>query len=60
MYELDKELRARTGGRSGLDGVAATLGSDDSRVSLDRLRRAAESLAGGPLESLQPERIGIE
>jgi hypothetical protein len=60
MYELDKELRALTGGRSGLDAVAATLGSDDSRVGLDQLRRAAESLAGAPLESLQPERIGIE
>ena len=60
MYELDKELRARTGGRSGLDEVARALAREDRPVSLDRLRATAESIAGAPLESLQPERIGIE
>ncbi len=60
MYELDKELRARMGDRSGLDEVARALASEGSPVSLDRLRSTAESIAGAPLESLQPERIGIE
>ncbi len=60
MYETDRELRDRTGGASSLDDVARRLAAGNEPVSLERLRAITESIAGGPLDALQPDKIGIE
>jgi len=58
MQELEVELRAKTGGKHGLDDVARQLTADDRAVTLARLREVSAQLAGGPLDSLSPERLG--
>ncbi len=60
MYETDRELRERTGGASSLDDVARKLAAANEPVSLERLRAITASIAGEPLDALQPDRIGIE
>jgi len=60
MYETDRELRDRTGGASSLDDVARRLAAGNEPVSLERLRAITESIAGAPLDALQPDKIGIE
>lgn len=52
MRALDAELRERSKGKHSLDDVARTLAENGSPVSIERLRRAAAALAGGPLEAL--------
>ena len=58
MHELEVELRAKTGGKHGLDDVARQLTADDRAVTLARLQEVSAKLAGGPLDSLSPERLG--
>jgi len=52
MWELDAELRERTGGRYSLDDVARQLAEDGEPVSVHRLRQISEKLVGAPLECL--------
>jgi len=59
MKALDEELRRRSGGKYSLDDVAGQLAADGSPVSLERLRSIAAGLAGGPVESLSPQALGL-
>lgn len=58
MRELDAELRERSGGKYSLDDVARQLAEDNRPVTEERLREVAVKLAGAPLESIAPERLG--
>jgi hypothetical protein len=58
MQELDAELRRRSEGKYSLDDVARQLSEDSASVSVERLREIAAGLAGAPLESISPERLG--
>jgi hypothetical protein len=60
MRDLDAELRDRSGGAYNLDDVARQLAVDDRPVSLERLRELAGTLAGGPVEALSEQRLGME
>ena len=57
MRALDVELRARSKGKHSLDDVARTLAENGAPVSIERLRRASEKLAGGPLEALSDKTL---
>jgi len=52
LAQLDAELIQRSGGEASLDDVVRALSKRGERVSLRSLRREAEQIAGGPLESL--------
>jgi predicted metalloprotease with PDZ domain len=58
IRELDAELRERSGGRHSLDDVARQLAEDGKPVTTERLREIAAQLAGAPVESISPERLG--
>jgi hypothetical protein len=60
MRDLDRELRDRSDGRYSLDDLARKLSEDGRPVSLKRLRALSAKLAGGPAESLSPERLGLD
>jgi len=60
MRDLDAELRERSDGKYSLDDVARQLAEDARPVSVERLRELSAGLAGGPVESLSPERLGRE
>ena len=57
MQNLDREIRRRSDRQYSLDDVARSLAASGEAVSLLRLRSAAESLVGGPLESLSDEQL---
>jgi len=57
MRALDAELRSRSKGRYSLDDVARQLAEDGRPVTIERMRDVAEHLAGGPLDSISPERL---
>jgi predicted metalloprotease with PDZ domain len=60
MRDLDAELRDRSGGEYNLDDVARQLAVDERPVSLERLRELAGTLAGGSVEALSEQRLGME
>ena len=60
MRDLDRELRERSDGRYALDDLARQLAEDGRPVSIKRMRALAAGLAGGPAESLLPERLGLD
>lgn len=60
MRALDAELRRRSNGKHSLDDVARALSEDGAPVSVERLRRLAASLAGGPLEALSEANLAAE
>jgi hypothetical protein len=60
MRDLDRELRERSDGRYALDDLARQLVEDGRPVSIKRMRALAAGLAGGPAESLLPERLGLD
>lgn len=57
MVELDAEIRAATGGRSGLDDVMAALSGHDGKISVPGFRDVATKIAGKPLKTLQDKRL---
>ena len=60
MRDLDRELRERSDGRYTLDDLARQLSQDGRPVSLKRLRALSARLAGGPAQTLSPERLGLD
>lgn len=52
LAAMDEELRRRSGGEASLDDVVRALSEHHERVSAATLRREAERILGGPLESL--------
>ena len=57
LIALDKELRNATGGEASLDDVTRQLVSAGSKVSLESLTRAAESIAGRKPDALRIESL---
>jgi len=57
MVELDAELRERTDGKRRLDDVARRLSRQQETVSIESLRAAAESVAGGPVKALADKNL---
>jgi hypothetical protein len=55
--EVDAEIRKATDGKRSLDDVAALLAEDRGEVSLKRLQKVAEEVAGRPLQSLDRDRL---
>jgi predicted metalloprotease with PDZ domain len=53
LAAVDEEMRRRSGGEASLDDVVRALSEHHERVSVDTLRREAERILGGPLESLE-------
>ena len=60
MRDLDRELRDRSDGLYCLDDVARQLSQDGRPVSLKRLRTLSARFAGGPAQTLSPERLGLD
>lgn len=57
MRAADAEIRSATGGKASLDDVARKLASERGTVSLVRLQKAAQEVAGRPLHSLEREQL---
>jgi predicted metalloprotease with PDZ domain len=57
MRAADAEIRSATGGKASLDDVARKLASEGGTVSLVRLQKAAQEVAGRPLHSLEREQL---
>lgn len=57
LRAADAEIRGATGGKASLDDVARKLASERGTVSLVRLQKAAQEIAGRPLRSLEREQL---
>ena len=57
MREVDREIRAASGGKASIDDVARGLAAERGEVTLAKFRQLAEEAAGGPIEALQIERL---
>jgi predicted metalloprotease with PDZ domain len=57
MHAADAEIRSATGNEASLDDVARKLASERGTVSLVRLQKAAQEVAGRPLRSLEREQL---
>jgi len=57
MHALDQELQRRSEGDYSLDDVARALAKNGEPVSLERLRKVAADLVGGPLEALSDQQL---
>lgn len=57
LRAADAEIRGATGGKASLDDVARKLASERGTVSLVRLQKAAQEVAGRPLRSLEREQL---
>ena len=57
LRAVDAEIRGATAGKASLDDVARKLASEGGTVSLVRLQKIAQEVAGRPLRSLQREQL---
>jgi predicted metalloprotease with PDZ domain len=57
LRAADAEIRGATGGKASLDDVARKLAGERGMVSLVRLQKAAQEVAGRPLHSLEREQL---
>jgi predicted metalloprotease with PDZ domain len=57
LRAADAEIRGATGGKASLDDVARKLAGERGTVSLVRLQKAAQEVAGRPLRSLEREQL---
>lgn len=57
MRALDTEIRQATRGKASLDDVARRLAEERGTITLARMQEAAEAVAGGPLRSLERQRL---
>jgi predicted metalloprotease with PDZ domain len=57
LRAADAEIRSATAGKASLDDVARKLASERGTVSLVRLQKAAQEVAGRPLKSLEREQL---
>jgi hypothetical protein len=57
LRAADAEIRSATSGKASLDDVARKLASERGAVSLVRLQKAAQEVAGRPLRSLEREQL---
>jgi hypothetical protein len=57
LRAADAEIRNSTAGKASLDDVARKLASERGAVSLVRLQKAAQDVAGRPLRSLEREQL---
>ena len=57
LHAADAEIRSATGGKATIDDVARKLASERGTVSLVRLQKAAQEVAGRPLRSLEREQL---
>ncbi|HEY7638949.1 MAG TPA: hypothetical protein VH814_04420 [Steroidobacteraceae bacterium] len=57
LRSVDAEIRIATAGKATLDDVARKLAAEGGTVSLVRLQKAAQEVAGRPLRSLERERL---
>jgi predicted metalloprotease with PDZ domain len=57
LRAADAEIRGATSGKASLDDVARKLASEGGTVSLVRLQKAAQEVAGRPLHSLDREQL---
>jgi hypothetical protein len=57
LRAADAEIRGATSGKASLDDVARKLASEGGTVSLVRLQKAAQEVAGRPLRSLEREQL---
>jgi hypothetical protein len=57
LRAADAEIRSVTGGKASIDDVARKLASERGTVSLVRLQKAAQDVAGRPLRSLEREQL---
>lgn len=57
LRSADAEIRSLTGGKASLDDVARKLAAEHGTVSLVRLQKAAQEVAGRPLRSLEREQL---
>jgi len=57
LRAADAEIRSATGGKASLDDVARKLASEGGTVSLVRLQKVAQEVAGRPVHSLEREQL---
>jgi predicted metalloprotease with PDZ domain len=57
MHAADVEIRSATAGKASLDDVSRKLASEHGTVSLMRLQKAAQEVAGRPVRSLEREQL---
>jgi predicted metalloprotease with PDZ domain len=57
LRAVDAEIRGATAGKASLDDVARKLASERGTVSLVRLQKVAQEVAGRPLHSLEREQL---
>jgi hypothetical protein len=57
LRAADAEIRSVTSGKASLDDVARKLASERGTVSLVRLQKAAQEVAGRPLRSLERDQL---
>jgi predicted metalloprotease with PDZ domain len=57
LRAVDAEIRSATHGKASIDDVAGKLATERGTVSLLRLQKAAEEVAGRPLRSLDREQL---
>jgi predicted metalloprotease with PDZ domain len=57
MHAADAEIRSATAGKASLDDVARKLASEHGTVSLVRLQKTAQEVAGRRLRSLEREQL---
>jgi hypothetical protein len=57
LRAADEEIRSATGGKASIDDVARKLANERGTVSLVRLQKAAQEVAGRPLRSLEREQL---
>jgi predicted metalloprotease with PDZ domain len=57
LRAADAEIRSVTAGKANLDDVARKLASERGTVSLVRLQKAAQEVAGRPLRSLERDQL---
>ncbi len=57
LRAADAEIRSATGGKASLDDVARKLASEGGTVSLVRLQKVAQDVAGRPVHALEREQL---
>ncbi len=57
LRAADAEIRSATAGKASIDDVARKLASERGTMSLVRLQKAAQEVAGRPLRSLEREQL---
>jgi len=57
LRAADAEIRSATAGKASIDDVARKLASEHGTVSLARLQKTAQAVAGRPLRSLEREQL---